>query len=103
MAVQKYGRTTALTDGVVTAIAASVIVRYDAGQARFDGQIIIEGTNGSFSAGGDSGSLVVVTGTNDPVGLLFAGSSSITIANPIDDVLSELATELGKNLEIDGN
>ena len=103
LAVQKYGRTTALTDGVVTAIAASVIVRYDAGQARFDGQIIIEGTNGSFSAGGDSGSLVVVTGTNDPVGLLFAGSSSITIANPIDDVLSELATELGKNLEIDGN
>ena len=102
-AVQKYGRTTAQTEGKVTATNASVIIRYDSGQARFDGQIIIEGTDGSFSAGGDSGSLVVVTGTNEPVGLLFAGSSSITIANPIDDVLSELATELGKNLEIDGD
>ena len=102
--VQKYGRTTALTDGVVTAIDASVIVRYDAGQARFDGQIIIEGTNGSFSAGGDSGSLVVEEGTNKPVGLLFAGSSSITIANPIGDVLSELAAEVGGGvtLTIDG-
>ena len=55
-------------------------------------QIIIE--PGSFSAGGDSGSLVVVDGKGKdraddrrPVGLLFAGSVFITVANPIDLVL----------------
>jgi len=55
--------------------------------ARFVDQIGI--SDGSFSDGGDSGSLIV---TNDagknPVGLLFAGSSTRTIANPIDDVLA---------------
>ncbi len=86
LAVQKYGRTTGLTSGVITGINATVRVGYDSGTARFVKQIIIE--PGTFSAGGDSGSLIV---TNDehcnPVGLLFAGSSTITVANPIDDVL----------------
>ncbi len=87
--VQKYGRTTRLTKGSVYAINANVKVQYDTGIARFVKQIII--TPGSFSAGGDSGSLVVdaSTGSNNrkPVGLLFAGSSSFTVANPIDAVL----------------
>ena len=53
-------------------------------------QIVI--TPGTFSAGGDSGSLIVVDSerTDDhhkPVGLLFAGSSLYTIANPIGPVL----------------
>ncbi len=85
--VQKYGRTTGLTTGQVTGINATVRVRYSSGSARFVGQIIIE--PGGFSAGGDSGSLIV---TNDescnPVGLLFAGSSTVTIANRIDLVLA---------------
>ena len=90
--VKKYGRTTGLTKGFVWAINATVDVGYDSGVARFVNQIII--TPGEFSAGGDSGSLVVVDGKgkdkeNDhkPVGLLFAGSSAVTIANPIDTVL----------------
>ncbi len=87
LGVQKYGRTTGLTTGVITAINATVRVGYDSGTARFINQIIIE--PGTFSGGGDSGSLIV---TNDeycnPVGLLFAGSSTITVANPIDLVLS---------------
>ena len=45
-------------------------------------------TPGSFSAGGDSGSGIVTVGGLNPVALLFAGSSSYTITNPIDDVLS---------------
>ena len=58
--------------------------------ARFDNQIII--IPGTFSAGGDSGSLVVVDSRRTenhhrPVGLLFAGSSLYTIANPIGPVL----------------
>ncbi len=55
--VMKYGRTTRKTKGTVTAINATVDVGYSTGVARFINQIII--TPGSFSAGGDSGSLIV--------------------------------------------
>lgn len=92
MPVMKYGRTTGLTKGKVYALNATVDVGYDTGVARFVGQIII--TPGTFSAGGDSGSLIVVDGKakyksqkGRPVGLLFAGSSQYTIANPIGAVL----------------
>lgn len=93
MKVKKFGRTTGLTKGQVYALNATVNVGYSTGVALFVGQIII--TPGSFSAGGDSGSLIVADpkgknkGDKDkPVGLLFAGSSLYTIANPIDAVLA---------------
>ena len=91
MKVIKYGRTTGMTNGRVYAINVTVNVGYDTGVARFENQIII--TPGTFSAGGDSGSLIVVNSKRSDdhhkaVGLLFAGSSSYTIANPIDLVLS---------------
>ena len=90
MKVLKYGRTTGQTKGRVYAIDATVNVGYDSGVARFENQIVI--TPGTFSADGDSGSLIVVDSkrTDDhhkPVGLLFAGSSLYTIANPIGPVL----------------
>jgi len=90
MKVLKYGRTTGQTKGRVYAINVTVDVGYDSGVARFENQIVI--TPGTFSAGGDSGSLIVVDSkrTSDhhkPVGLLFAGSSLYTIANPIGPVL----------------
>jgi hypothetical protein len=91
MQVQKYGRTTGLTKGKIYAKNATVDVWYDTGVARFVGQLII--TPGPFSAGGDSGSLIVkkdriASENNKPVGLLFAGSQTITVANPIDAVLT---------------
>lgn len=55
---------------------------------------------GSFSAGGDSGSLIVIRSGSEarmPAGLLFAGSSQVTIANPINAVLSRF------NVTVDGN
>ena len=90
MAVQKYGRTTGLTSGKIYAMNATVNVGYDVGTAKFVGQLII--SPGTFSAGGDSGSLIVTKSrtaseNNKPVGLLFAGSNLYTIANPIDAVL----------------
>ena len=102
--VQKYGRTTGLTKGMITGINAVVIINYDSGRARFVDQIVVEGTGSSFSAGGDSGSLIVEDGTNKPVALLFAGNSSVTIGNPIGKVLSQLADQLGGGvtLDIDG-
>ena len=91
--VKKYGRTTSLTKGSVALVNASVLVDYgEAGTALFEGQIAIQPS--TFSQGGDSGSLVVVDGKGrdkakdrKPVGLLFAGSSLYTFANPIAPVL----------------
>jgi hypothetical protein len=85
LAVQKHGRTTLLTTGNVYAVNATVNVGYSSATARFVNQIMI--TPGTFSAGGDSGSLIVTQEGKNPVGLLFAGSSSVTIANPINAVL----------------
>ena len=97
--VKKYGRTTGETKGQVIAINAIVDVGYSAGVARFVDQIII--SPGTFSAGGDSGSLIVddskgkdKTNARKPVGLLFAGSSLVTIANPIDAVLDRFGVTI---------
>lgn len=88
--VQKYGRTTRNTFGTIDAINATVDVCYDQAcnlVAEFVNQIII--TPGTFSAGGDSGSLIVTNDANkNPVGLLFAGSDTNTVANRIDLVLN---------------
>jgi hypothetical protein len=84
-AVQKYGRTTGLTKGTVTGLNATVLIKYDIGRARFVHQIVFS----SMSGAGDSGSLIVTDdGNKSPVALLFAGSASSTIGNPIGMVLS---------------
>jgi hypothetical protein len=91
--VQKYGRTTGLTQGVVSAINVYVEVCYEQWwilcikSAYFYDQIQISGSG--FSGGGDSGSLIVTDDANkNPVGLLFAGSDTTTFANRIDLVLN---------------
>ena len=79
----------------MTSIETDVSVQYEAGVVMFEDQIIIVGLSAaSFSASGDSGSLILERSTNKAVGLLFAGSSSHTIANHIKDVLSALAVRL---------
>ena len=99
LAVQKYGRTTGQTEGRVSGINATIEVGYRGGTARFENQIVISGRG--FSAGGDSGSLIVTKGLlladRRPVGLLFAGTGTTTIANPIDVVLERFG------VSIDGN
>jgi len=96
MRVQKYGRTTRLTSGRIDSTNGTVHVCYDSSclkVAQFTGQIIVK--PGTFSAGGDSGSLIVEKArSNRPVGLLFAGSSSITIANPINTVLDRFGVQI---------
>jgi hypothetical protein len=56
----------------------------------FTGQILISNPRSGFLAGGDSGSLMVEDVTTNPraVGLLFAGSSTLAVANPIGEVLA---------------
>jgi hypothetical protein len=95
--VQKYGRTTGLTSGQISAINVSVKVSYgtdasgNALTALFTGQVYIQ--KGGFSDGGDSGSLIV-SSTGNPVALLFAGSTNSTIGNPISSVLSRFGVTI---------
>lgn len=88
-AVQKYGRTTALTKGHVSGISATVNVIYWSGTATFTDQIVVRAKKGKFIGAGDSGSLLVSDRGRQPVGLLFAGTSDgrMAIANRIDLVL----------------
>ena len=108
LAVAKSGRTTGFTTGTVQSINTSVSIQYQQGCGKgkkftvtFTGQMVIGA--GTFSAGGDSGSLIVTNnGSRNPVGLLFAGSSTTTIANPIGQVLQRLGTALGRTFSFPG-
>jgi hypothetical protein len=94
MKVAKSGRTTGLTCSTITSLITNTVVAYEtacgsnvtAFNAQYANQVVISG--GSFSAGGDSGSLVVDATTARPVALLYGGSNTDTVANPIGDVIS---------------
>jgi hypothetical protein len=101
--VAKLGRTTNLTRGRVTAFELdNVVVGYDLGNIRFDDQIEIEGAGDEgFSAGGDSGSVIVVADTREAIALLFAGGDvggsngkGLSYANPLHTVLDTLKIDL---------
>jgi fibronectin type 3 domain-containing protein len=100
--VQKYGRTTGLQQGAVQDVNLAVDVCYfplgdfcfPGYEARYVNQIAV--SPGTFSAPGDSGSLMVTQGGNQPVALLFAGDGTLTIGNPIIPVLQRF------NVTIDG-
>jgi hypothetical protein len=89
--VFKVGRTTGLTHGKVTDVAAIVgPVQYDPGPCWFRRSIVIEGLNGTlFSDRGDSGS-AIVRSNGEVIGLLYAGNGQQTYACPIEDVLNSL-------------
>jgi hypothetical protein len=101
-AVKKSGRTTGLTRGTISALNATVTVGYEtecAGTAfnkTFTGQIIVSQRRSGFLNSGDSGSLMVEDVSTNPraVGLLFAGSSTSAVANPIGPVLSNLGVTM---------
>jgi len=92
MFVIKNGRTTQGTGGWISTIGANdMTVNYRSGIAFFDNQIVIKGlSNQAFSLNGDSGALVVSAGTKQPVGLLFAGSPTQSLATPIATVMQQL-------------
>lgn len=105
MDVKKSGRTTGLTRSSISGLNATITVGYEdecAGTAftkTFYGQIVIANRASKFLNSGDSGSLMVEDVDTNPraVGLLYAGSRSTAIANPIDDVLDHFgATMVGQ-------
>lgn len=86
MDVKKSGRTTGLTFGQVRVIHATVKVAMgDLGEALFTEQIVTT----AIGQPGDSGSLVLTT-QNHPVGLLAAGSGSVTVCSDLHNVTSLL-------------
>ncbi|CAG0951921.1 MAG: hypothetical protein OIN86_17560 [Candidatus Methanoperedens sp.] len=85
-AVRKSGRTTGVTTGEVSDTVATVKVSYGGKWAVFKDQIVV--STPGFSAGGDSGSAVDKDGKF--VGLLFAGSSTVTIVNKASNIVGQL-------------
>jgi hypothetical protein len=98
MAVAKSGRATGLTCSTVLAVAANVnSVQYQKGcgtgstfTVNYTNQVVVAG--GNFSAEGDSGSLIVSQNEADPVALLYGGSDTDTVGNPVAAVLSFFAS-----------
>jgi hypothetical protein len=104
--VRKFGRSTRCRIGRVdqtpSAHVAVTIPHANLTEFLFRDQIVIrtEDPTGSFSAKGDSGSLILDADTTDAVGLLFAGNvhpanpgpiqGVYSLANRIDVVLREL-------------
>lgn len=88
-AVQKSGRTTGHTTGQIIQIDVTVQVAYGARIATFTDQLMA----GAMSAGGDSGS-AVLDNESYVVGLLFAGSETTTIINPIQAVIDALGVQI---------
>jgi hypothetical protein len=100
MTVAKSGRTTGLTCSTVGAIGISTKVQYQTGCSTgttfsviYQNQISVSG--GTFSGQGDSGSLIVSQGSADPVALLYAGSNTDSVGNPVQDVLMAMADPVG--------
>jgi hypothetical protein len=108
LSVAKSGRTTGFQTGTISSINSTVSVRYPPSCGgsggpvfTFTNQVVINST--TFSAGGDSGSLIVTNNScHQPVALLFAGSSTSTIGNPISLVLSRLSASLGRTVSFVG-
>jgi hypothetical protein len=97
-AVAKSGRSTGLTCSTVEATNISTSVDYTVNcdgtgtkfTTNYTNQIGVIG--GDFSGEGDSGSLIVTQDTATPVALLYAGSSTDTVGNPVADVLNFFAS-----------
>jgi hypothetical protein len=112
MILQKSGRTTGHTTGPVSSINTNVTIQYQPTcgmgkkfKATFRNQVVVNSS--TFSAGGDSGSLMLSVpacgGAPQPVALLFAGSRSTTIGNPIGQVLSAVSQSIGRPITFVGS
>jgi len=94
LSVAKSGRSTGLTCSTIEAANISTSVDYTVNcdgtgtkfTVQYSNQIGVIG--GDFSGEGDSGSLIVTQASANPVALLYAGSDTDTVGNPVADVLN---------------
>jgi endonuclease G len=100
--VCKFGRTTGLTEGVISDLKCTAVVGFDTSHpdrtATFIDQIRIDRRPGAalFADGGDSGAVILEQGNGKVVGLFFAGpiDGSYGLANHIADVTDRLQIAL---------
>ena len=107
--VQKYGRTTVYTRGIVTGLNVTANVGGGAGFKPYQDliEIISTAPYAAFSQGGDSGSLIVTQDGNRPIALLFAGGPNLlgideTLGNPIGPILDRynVSVDDGQNPDV---
>ncbi len=106
--VAKSGRTTGLTCAAISATRLATTVTYQTkcnGGSSFNvaytNQIVVSGTG--FTSSGDSGSLIVDQSSADPVALLYAGSDTEAVGNPVSDVLAALEDQQGNQPQFVGS
>ena len=97
--VRKFGATTERTNGRVLATNVTLPIQYsETLTILFTGQTLAESVdNTSFSAGGDSGSVICTMAWTESVGvvgLLFAGSATVTVFNRATRVFEALNLHL---------
>jgi hypothetical protein len=94
MQVVKVGRTTGLTKGVVRDVNFRFVLDYGAaGLVGFRDQVFCS----RYTAGGDSGSLVIEEATGKAVGLHFAGANGGSVFSPIRPILRAVHGRLIRN------
>jgi len=87
MKIVKRGRTSGDTEGVVRDVHFSIAIKYPGvGKLGFVDQVLCT----QYSAGGDSGSIIVDKASGAVVGLHFAGSAMGSVFNPIGEVVKKL-------------
>lgn len=93
MKVQKYGRTTGLTEARIKALDVTVKITFPSGKVRYVGQLM---TSRGFGGFGDSGALVVTQDAADrPVGIVIGGSNNgSAIVTPIAPILERFGVKL---------
>jgi hypothetical protein len=91
MNVHKCGFRTDTTFGQIAAAHLdNVMVSNDLFTANFNNMVMVTPLGRLFSAAGDSGSIILTVGTNQPVALLVGGSPAATFGCNIQDVASAL-------------
>lgn len=100
MDVIKSGRTSGITASRVTDVSGVFAVNY-----RESGVITLREcivTETAIAQGGDSGSAVLQSGTSDVVGLLFAGSTELSLCSKIEHVMAMLNISVTPGGQIPG-
>ena len=93
-AVEKYGKTTGKTEGIIDTVGYAADIKYDDGQTHKIYNLIRIKPNDSskpFSRPGDSGALVV-DADNQAIGMIVAGTESgdYSFAIPINTIFNEI-------------
>jgi hypothetical protein len=101
MAVKKFGRTTKLTNGIVTdkiALAKPIEYRHKTFSAicwfTDIWAVEPEKPGDAFSLPGDSGSLVVTSGNPSSVGIVFAGAKGLSYMIPLKELSEAMGFQL---------